>query len=140
MSELRHYGIRGMKWGARRYRNKDGTLTNAGKRRKTQSENLEKTTDQIGVGGVALTRYAGYKRKHAKRTVLTKVINASANAYITNNSSKYYAAKGVDYARRASISYMSVRDQADKINAYADVGKAAIYAGNKKRTKRQEVT
>ena len=30
---LSHHGIIGMKWGVRRYQNKDGTLTNAGKTR-----------------------------------------------------------------------------------------------------------
>lgn len=30
---LAHYGIRGMKWGVRRYQNKDGSLTAAGKKR-----------------------------------------------------------------------------------------------------------
>ncbi len=33
MSELRHFGILGMKWGVRRYQESDGDLTSAGKRR-----------------------------------------------------------------------------------------------------------
>ena len=32
-SYIAHHGIIGMKWGVRRYQNKDGTLTNAGKKR-----------------------------------------------------------------------------------------------------------
>lgn len=31
--ELTHYGVKGMKWGVRRYQNKDGSLTPAGKKR-----------------------------------------------------------------------------------------------------------
>lgn len=32
-NELIHWGIKGMRWGIRRYQNKDGTLTTAGKKR-----------------------------------------------------------------------------------------------------------
>lgn len=31
--ELYHHGVKGMKWGIRRYQNEDGTLTDAGKKR-----------------------------------------------------------------------------------------------------------
>ena len=33
MSELRHHGIKGQKWGVRRFQNKDGSLTPAGEKR-----------------------------------------------------------------------------------------------------------
>lgn len=32
-NELQHFGVKGQKWGVRRYENKDGTLTPAGRKR-----------------------------------------------------------------------------------------------------------
>lgn len=41
--ELYHWGIKGMRWGVRRYQNKDGSLTAAGKKRlKAESDKLKK--------------------------------------------------------------------------------------------------
>lgn len=48
--ELYHWGIKGMKWGVRRYQNEDGTLTAAGKKRRKASYNDEvksMSTDEL---------------------------------------------------------------------------------------------
>lgn len=46
-NELTHWGIKGMKWGIRRYQNKDGTLTPAGKKRYNQEMAKLKAEEKV---------------------------------------------------------------------------------------------
>lgn len=52
-TELKHYGIKGMRWGVRRFQNKDGTLTAAGKKRNASKEDA----------------HDDYKKAHSRKNV-----------------------------------------------------------------------
>lgn len=55
-NEFYHHGVKGMKWGVRRYQNKDGSLTSAGKKRASQDgeTNDKKKIDKKKVAGMAI--------------------------------------------------------------------------------------
>ena len=56
--ELWHFGIRGQKWGLRRYQNPDGTLTSLGKIHYGASKALKATGKAVGTGAKAFGKGA----------------------------------------------------------------------------------
>ena len=72
---LQHYGIRGMKWGVRRFQQKDGSLTSQGRKRYGGEDGPERkklpAAGKAAVGaaaaaGIVLTAYL-VKRHGAKK-------------------------------------------------------------------------
>ena len=68
--ELYHYGVKGMKWGVRRYQNEDGTLTVAGRKRaRKEVREDNKTAFELGKSA---TVYGNATARSLKRTVKTE--------------------------------------------------------------------
>lgn len=65
--ELYHWGTKGMKWGIRRYQNKDGSLTPAGKKRyAAENEKLKAREKAIKAQEKAVARQAKLDTKKAE--------------------------------------------------------------------------
>lgn len=70
---LQHHGIKGMKWGVRRYQNKDGSLTPAGKKREVR---LERKNDRKQNKSIKQERsYAAKNRRNLSDSDLDARIN-----------------------------------------------------------------
>ena len=69
---LAHWGVKGMRWGVRRYQNKDGSLTPAGKKRydrDIQDNNAKKKDNRIVIDGPDASRWVREDTKRAKGVV-----------------------------------------------------------------------
>ena len=86
--ELKHYGIKGMKWGVRRFQNSDGSLTSEGRKR-YGSGDLKEAQKKVDKGkamvdGVKKTRVKAAEKQHDKKIKddLSKMSDAELRAIV----------------------------------------------------------
>lgn len=99
--ELVHWGVKGMRWGVRRYQNKDGSLTPAGKKR------LDKEMSKLSAEKKKLRNQERTKAKLAKLKATQDEVEARKKSLQEDN---------VDAPKKRTIKDMSDAELREKIS------------------------
>lgn len=103
MSELQHFGVKGMKWGVRRYQNDDGSLTPAGQKRQ-QVEEAKVLAKQKGASAANALVIAERNAKQGKvdaAFLSNENISQKAKDKVLKTADKAWS----DNARQSAMSY-----------------------------------
>lgn len=110
---ITHAGIKGMKWGVRRYQNKDGSLTPAGKKRydrDVRENNAKKRDNRIVIDGPDPSRWTKEDLKRTKGVVdSTADVNKQLKTINDNSRSS-------KKRKRMDLSNMTDKEMRDQIN------------------------
>lgn len=111
--ELYHHGTKGMKWGVRRYQNKDGSLTPAGKKRydrDVRENNAKKKDNRINIDGPDPKRWV------KEDTSRTKSVVDSSSSMVRELKNVERSTRPSPKKEKMDLSNMTDQQLRDRIN------------------------
>jgi hypothetical protein len=119
-NELYHHGVKGMKWGVRRYQNKDGSYTSAGKNRRVTYDDVETAKKQMKSAAKDYNKSfnKAYNRAFAAYSPSKKQREANDARWedAFSKGAKYYEAKK-NYKTMKKSYKQAVKEESKKILA-----------------------
>ena len=113
-NELMHWGIKGMKWGVRRYQNKDGSLTPAGKKR--YDKEMAKLKEEEKIAKNKLRTQAKLNKLDEKRKEIEALKSGKPIAKSTKQHSKPSVKDMSDEELRQTVNRLLMEQQYAKLN------------------------
>ena len=113
-NELMHWGIKGMKWGIRRYQNKDGSLTPAGKKR--YDKEMAKLKEEEKIAKNKLRTQAKLNKLDEKRKEIEALKRGKPIAKSTKQHSKPSVKDMSDEELRQTVNRLLMEQQYAKLN------------------------
>lgn len=119
---LAHYGVKGQKWGVRRYQNEDGTLTEEGKKRYSEADTWKKedsktlSNEELDRRNARMQKESQYRQNISNRHPVQKeAINTAKKVFLGTAVGAASAMMATKYKDKLSqIGKKKVTDAAEK--------------------------
>lgn len=126
-NELTHWGIRGMRWGIRRYQNKDGSLTAAGKKRRGIDDSDDNDSESTEAKRERLLKSTNASELYKNRNLLTTAeLNERLNRIDTERRLSEAAAKESKPKKTAIDRVNTILKYGNKINEIYNFTKTPV--------------
>lgn len=131
-NELTHWGVRGMRWGVRRYQNKDGSLTAAGKKRRGIDDDNDSET--VEAKRARLLKSTDASELYKNRSLLTTAeINERLNRIDTERRLSEAASRNEKQKKTAIDKINTALKYGNKINEVYNFTQTPVMKALKKK-------